>query len=188
MAAFGGHLYRPRRSCGKVMFLHLSVSHSVHLGGVWQTPHRQTPHPMATAADGTHPTGLLSYFLDLFFQTKEKATVNIMKQECIPVGCVLSTAVAAGGVSQYALGRGLCIPACTGQGGGLYPSMHWEVGWVSQHALGRGVYPSMHLEGGCLPKGCLPGGGCLPNTPSPPVDRVTDACENITLPQLRCGR
>ena len=22
----------------------------------------------------------------------------------------------------------------------------------------------------------------------PPVDRITDACENITLPQLRCGR
>ena len=25
--------YRPQRSCGKVMFLHLSVSHSVHKGG-----------------------------------------------------------------------------------------------------------------------------------------------------------
>ena len=24
--------------------------------------------------------------------------------------------------------------------------------------------------------------------PPPPVDRITDACENITLPQLRCGR
>ena len=22
----------------------------------------------------------------------------------------------------------------------------------------------------------------------PPVDRMTDACENITLPELRCGR
>ena len=29
--------YRPQLSCGKVMFLHLSVSHSVHRGGVWQT-------------------------------------------------------------------------------------------------------------------------------------------------------
>ena len=28
--------------------------------------------------------------------------------------------------------------------------------------------------------GCLPGGV--------PVDRMKDACENITLPQLRCGR
>ena len=24
--------------------------------------------------------------------------------------------------------------------------------------------------------------------PSPPVNRITDACENITLPQLRCER
>ena len=24
--------------------------------------------------------------------------------------------------------------------------------------------------------------------PLPPVNRITDACENITLPQLRCGR
>ena len=33
----------------------------------------------------------------------------------------------------------------------------------------------------------LPGGGVsLPETP--PVDRITDACKNITLAQLRCGR
>ena len=32
----------PQRSCGKVMFLHLSVSHSVHRGGICHTP-RQTP-------------------------------------------------------------------------------------------------------------------------------------------------
>ena len=25
-------------------------------------------------------------------------------------------------------------------------------------------------------------------TPPPPVNRITDACENMTLPQLRCGR
>ena len=34
------------------------------------------------------------------------------------------------------------------------------------------------------PPGADPPG---PDTP-PPVDRITDACENITLPQLRCGR
>ena len=68
--------YRPQCSCGKVMFLHLSVSHSVHGGGgVWQTtPWADTPTPnpvhagihaplpAATAADGTHPTGMLSCF------------------------------------------------------------------------------------------------------------------------------
>ena len=30
-------------------------------------------------------------------------------------------------------------------------------------------------------------GGYLPRY-SPPVNRMTDACKNITLPQLRCGR
>ena len=42
-----------------------------------------------------------------------------IEQECIPVGCVPSAAVAAGEggyVSQHALGREVCIPACTGQG------------------------------------------------------------------------
>ena len=29
-------------------------------------------------------------------------------------------------------------------------------------------------------------GGCLPG--HPPVNRMTDGCENITLSQLRCGR
>ena len=72
-----GNFYRPQRSCNKVMFLHLSVSHSVHGGGgVWQTtPWADTPTlnpvhagihaplPAATAADGTHPTGMLSCLL-----------------------------------------------------------------------------------------------------------------------------
>ena len=78
--------------------------------------------------------------------------------------------------SVYCSGRqGVCIPACTGQGGGS----------------GQGVSG----QGGCLPGGgCLPRGGgvcllgCLPHTPLLPVNRMTDVCENITLPQLRCGR
>ena len=49
---------------------------------------------------------------------------------------------AEGCVSQHALGRRVCIPACTGQGG-MYPTMHWARGCVSHHALG----------GGCLPGG-----------------------------------
>ena len=28
----------------------------------------------------------------------------------------------------------------------------------------------------------------LRQTPPPPVNRITDACKNITLAQLRCGR
>ena len=77
------HHYRPQRSCGKVMFLHLSVILSTggcvypskHLGRLTpgQTPQVDTPradtpqtdtHPqqMATVADGTHPTGMHSCF------------------------------------------------------------------------------------------------------------------------------
>ena len=37
--------------------------------------------------------------------------------------------------------------------------------------------------GGCRPRGCLPGGVCQ----TPRVNRMTDRCKNITLPQLRCG-
>ena len=34
-----------------------------------------------------------------------------------------------------------------------------------------------------------PAPGTLPGTrDAPSVNRITDACENITLPQLRCGR
>ena len=43
---------------------------------------------------------------------------------------------------------------------------------------------------GTPPEQALPPGSRHPpgaGTP-PPVDRITDACENITLPQLRCGR
>ena len=67
-------------------------------------------------------------------------------QECIPVGCVPSAAVAVGGggVSQHALGRGVsaqgvstqggcvCIPARTARE--VYPSMHWARGCIPVHA------------------------------------------------------
>ena len=38
--------------------------------------------------------------------------------------------------------------------------------------------------GGVCPGGCLPGGVCLGGAHLPPVDRMSDACENITFPQL----
>ena len=46
----------------------------------------------------------------------------------------------------------------------------------------EGVYPSLNWAGDVCPSAC----GDTP--PSPPVNRMTDAWENITLPQLRCGR
>ena len=56
------HFYRPQHSCSKVMFLHLSVIRRHPLGR--QTPPlagRHLPHPgTATAADGTHLTGVHS--------------------------------------------------------------------------------------------------------------------------------
>ena len=64
-------------------------------------------------------------------------------------------------------GGGLCIPACT------------EWGCISA-CTAQGV-----SAGGCL-LGGLPGGGGVRHTP--PVDKMTDACENITLPQLPFGR
>ena len=48
--------YRPQTKFAKVMFLHVSVSHSVHRGGAGEVP----PPPTATAAGGTHPTGMHS--------------------------------------------------------------------------------------------------------------------------------
>ena len=74
-------IYRPQRSCGKVMFLHLSVilftgwvSAPVHAG--IHPPGRHPPCPvhagidMATAADGTHPAGMRSCF-DCFYMSTQ---------------------------------------------------------------------------------------------------------------------
>ena len=41
--------------------------------------------------------------------------------------------------------------------------------------------------GGVYLRGGLPPGGSACHR-HPPVDRITDACKNITLAQLRCGR
>ena len=62
-----------RNEVAKVMFLHLSVSHSVHRGGLFPGELSgpggrgclvrgsvETPSVTATAADGTHPTGVHS--------------------------------------------------------------------------------------------------------------------------------
>ena len=60
------------------------------------------------------------------------------KQECIPVGCIPSAAMAA---------RMGCIPVCTGQGGCL-----------PRARLPRGVYPEGYSQGGVCPGGVCPGG------------------------------
>ena len=102
-----------------------------------------------------------------------------MKSEVhnIPVGCVPSAAVAV-----CSGGGGVCL------GGFVCP------GGASAHG---GYLPG----GGCVCPGrkvmfsqasvILFTGVCVPGGMSgrhPPVNRITDACENITLPQLRCGQ
>ena len=104
------------------------------------------------------------------------------KQECIPVGCVLSTAVA------------MFISACTGH-------------CVSQHVLGRWVFSQgvssqvddcleVSSQGGICPRGSLRGGfcqgrGCIPACTEadipPAVDRMTDRCKNIIFAYYVCG-
>ena len=41
---------------------------------------------------------------------------------------------------------------------------------------------------GSTPRRKQPPGGSTPKEAAPPINRMTDACEHITLPQLRCGR
>ena len=81
------------------------------------------------------------------------------KQDCIPVGCVTSAAVAV------SCG---CLPGGVSAQGGVCP------GGVS-------------AQGGvCL--GCVSAQGCVSawgGVCQTPLNRMTDRCKNITLPQLR---
>ena len=76
--------YRPQRSCGKVMFLHLAAILFTR-GGLADTPQADNPTPRthptqqtATVADGTHPTGMHScsnlvseYSIDSIFHSMD---------------------------------------------------------------------------------------------------------------------
>ena len=107
---------------------------------------------------------------------------NFMKQECIPVGCILPTAVAIGGV---------CLSACWD----TPPSWvwAWRPPWVwawSPPGCGPGNLQDM-LD--TTPQDPLQGMlgyhlQCMLGYHPLPVKRITDTCKNITLPQLRCGR
>ena len=118
------------------------------------------------------------------------------RQECIPVGCVPYAAVAfSWGVST----QGGCLPMGGVCRGGVSPWGGLPRGLPGGICL-RGCLPRGHLPGvgcllrRCLPRGCLPR-GCLPRAvsaqrcclpdPPPPVNRITESCKNIILPQLR---
>ena len=131
---------------------------------------------------------------------------------CLPRGVsaqgVSAGAVSAGGgvylevpLSQHALGRGcllgdVCLPrrGCLSAQKGVSA---W--GGVCWGLSAWGVYPSMHGAGGCLPWGVSVRGGCvsqyalgrgvcIPACTGHRTESSTYACENITFPQLRCGR
>ena len=100
----------------------------------------------------TQPYGEVTYFwfMSPAKTSKSYVTKTYIQQECIPVGCVPSAAVASVGV---------------------YPSMHWAGGCVSQHihcihggvCLGEGLCMYVCQGGVCPGRGCLPG-RCLPKS------------------------
>ena len=100
-----------------------------------------------------------------------------------PGGCTWS-----GGVPG--LGGCLWSGGCTwsrgvpGLGGAPGPGVHLVQG---VHLVLGGV-PGPRGRGYLVQGEGVPGPGGLPGLVLPPVDRITDACKNITLPQLRCGR
>ena len=121
-------------------------------------------------------------------------TKNMMKQECIPVGCVPAARWPYPGVcfpgGGVCLLRGVSAPqgGCLVLGGCLVPG----------GVCSRGVSAGGFWSGGSGPRrGSAPGGLLLEGVGAgipacteadPPVDRITDACKNITLAQLHCGR
>ena len=136
-----------------------------------------------------------------------KNLITHTKQECIPVGCVPPTAVA------MCWGGSVCFSACwdtpLGQdthllGVGLEtpPGVGLETPWQTPQLppwvwAWRPPPPARPLNFPWvwawrrppvrplnLPPWCGPG-----DPPPPPwTEFLTDASENITLPQLRCGR
>ena len=81
--------YRPQRSCGKVMFLHLSVI--LFTGGVWQTPpgryppEQTPPHPPGRQPPGqTPPFGRHPLIDTPLWDMVNKPVVRILL-ECILV-------------------------------------------------------------------------------------------------------
>ena len=83
-------------------------------------------------------------------------------------------------------GGGGVIPACTGQGGVYTPG-----GVCLDVCVCVCLCHSMHWAGGVCPGHVCHTPGQTPPPPvthPPRVNSITDASENITLPQIRCGR
>ena len=105
------------------------------------------------------------------------------KQECIPVGCVLSAARCSG-----SRGGAVCLWGCFYLGCVCLPRRGClSRGWCVCVCPRGGLPHTSHAQCmlGYLPPGPVHAG----INPSPPwTEFLTHACENITFPQLRCGR
>ena len=101
---------------------------------------------------------------------------KISEQECIPVGCIPSAAVAVSGGGWGVGGEVVCLRGVWPGGVCLWGSLsNWVSAWGGVFVFGGG-----YLSNG----GVCPGGVCLGGEHPTPVDRMTDACENTTFPQL----
>ena len=106
---------------------------------------------------------------------------------CAPRGC------APGGVwSQGVSALGVSGPGeVSGLGGVCLGVSAWGCVWSGGCLVQGGIW-----LGGCLVGGQVPGVSALGGVGIPvcieadtlPVNRMTDACKNITLAQLHCGR
>ena len=87
----------------------------------------------------------------------------------------------SGGVS---LGVGVCLRV-SARGVCLGGVSAWGCLCLGKGGVCLGCLPGVSAKGDVCPgEVCIP--ACTGAAP-PPLDRMTDTCENITLPQLRCG-
>ena len=156
--------------------------------GTKQTPPDQadTPLPLGSRLQHTVYEWPVCILLECILVTRMHSS-RMHTDRWLPIspGMHCSRGVVGGGVPSLG-GVYLVWGVCTWSGGCV-------PGPRGVYLVPGGVYL---VPGGVyLVLGGVPGpGGCtwsrevyLPRY-STPVDRITDACENITLPQLRCGR
>ena len=111
----------------------------------------------------------------LLWQNHCQLFPTYLKQECIPVGCVLSATVAVSWEGGCLPRRG-CLPGGMSAQGGCLPRE-----WRCVNPGGGRVSAQ---ERGVCPGGTPPRTECLPKHNLFRQTTVADACENITFPQL----
>ena len=150
--------------------------------------------PTTRAASPTHPIHRESHIHRYVHHSIDRLNkIIFLKQECIPVGCVPSAAVAVSPAMHAPMS---CMTPST-------PATHSPCHAPATHSPCHGHPSAMHIPLPCMPPCHAHPSPChtfpLPWTPlchacphtthaplciSPPMDRMTDAYENITFPQL----